>query len=91
MKPSDAEGNVFLGLAQTVLGESGLPELVVHGSTAETLADRFQQGGAEAVIERIQSGLLIASERERARQEVEVSELIHKYRAENRNADAQAL
>ena len=49
MKPSDAEGNVFLGLAQTVLGESGLPELVVHGSTAETLADRFQQGGAEAV------------------------------------------
>ncbi|HEY6677122.1 MAG TPA: tetratricopeptide repeat protein [Terrimicrobium sp.] len=91
MKPSDAEGNVFLGLAQTVLGESGLPELVVHGSTAETLADRFQQGGAEAVIEKIQSGLLIASERERARQEVEVSELIHRYRAENRNADAKAL
>ena len=91
MKPSDAEGNVFLGLAQAVLSESGLPELVVHGSTAETLAQRFQQGGAEAVLEKIQSGLLIASERERARQEVEISELIHKYRAENRNADAQAL
>jgi tetratricopeptide (TPR) repeat protein len=74
-----------------VLSESGLPELVVHGSTAETLAERFQQGGAEAVLEKIQSGLLIASERERARQEVEISELIHKYRAENRNADAQAL
>lgn len=91
MKPSDAEGNVFLGLAQAVLNESGLPELVVHGSTAETLAQRFQQGGAEAVLEKIQSGLLIASERERARQEVEISELIHKYRAEDRNADAQAL
>ena len=43
------------------------------------------------MLEKIQSGLLIASERERARQEVEISELIHKYRAENRNADAQAL
>ncbi len=91
MKPSDAEGNVFLGLTQAVLSESGLPELVVHGSTAETLAQRFQQGGAEAMLEKVQSGLLIASERERARQEVEISELIHKYRAENRNADAQAL
>jgi eukaryotic-like serine/threonine-protein kinase len=91
MKPSDAEGNVFLGLAQAVLRESGLPELVVHGSTAETVAQRFQQGGAEAMLERIQSGLLIASERERAKQEVEISELIHRYRAENRNADAQAL
>jgi eukaryotic-like serine/threonine-protein kinase len=91
MKPSDAEGNLFSGLAQAVLSDSGLPELVVHGSTAETLAQRFQQGVAEAVLEKIQSGLLIASERERARQEVEISELIHKYRAENRNADAQAL
>ena len=91
MKPSDAESNVFLGLAQAVLSESGLPELVVHGSTAETLAERFEKGGAETVLEGIQTGLLIASERERARQEVEISELIHKYRAENRNADAQGL
>ena len=91
MKPSDVEGNVFFGLAQAVLSETGLPELVVHGSTAETLAGRFEQGRAEAVLEKIQSGLLIASERERARQEVEISELIQKYRSENRNADAQAL
>jgi eukaryotic-like serine/threonine-protein kinase len=91
MKPSDAEGDVFFGLAQTVISESALPELVVHGSTVETLAERFQQGGAEAVLEKIQSGLLIASERERARQEVEISGLIHRYRGENRYADAQAL
>ena len=38
MKPSDAEGHVFLGLAQAVLYEGGLPELAAHGSTAEALA-----------------------------------------------------
>ena len=91
MKPSDAEGHVFSGLAQAVLNEGGLPELAAHGSTTEALADRFQEGGAKAVVEKVQSGLLIASERERARQEVEISELIHKYRSESRNADAQAL
>ncbi len=91
MKPSDAEGDIFLGLAQALLNQSGLPELEGHGSTAEGLATRFSEGGADAVLEKIQSGLLIASERERARQEVEITELVHKYRSEDRDADAKGL
>ena len=91
MKPSDAEGNIFLGLAQALLNQTALPELALHGTTAESLMERFSEGAPAAVTEKIESGLLIASERERARQEVEVSELIHRYRTEDRSADAEAL
>jgi tetratricopeptide (TPR) repeat protein len=91
MKPSDAEGNVFLGLAQAVLNQTALPELALQGTTAETLAERFSEGAAAVVAEKIERGLLIASERERARQEVGISELIHKYQTEDRSADAEAL
>ncbi|HEY5743792.1 MAG TPA: tetratricopeptide repeat protein, partial [Terrimicrobiaceae bacterium] len=91
MKPSDANGDVFLGFAQALLHESALPELAAQGTTAERLAERFAAGPPAAVTEKLGSGLLIASERERARQEVEINELIHKYRTEDRLADAEGL
>jgi ABC-type ATPase involved in cell division len=91
MKPSDAQSNVFLALAQALLNESALPELALYGTTAEGLMERFSNGEPSAVTEKIESGLLIASERERARQEVEINELIHKYRIEDRHADAESL
>ena len=47
MKPSDAEGNVFLGLAQAVLNESGLTRAGVPWiDSGDTGTERFQQGGA---------------------------------------------
>lgn len=91
MKPSDAQSNVFLALAQALLNESALPELALYGTTAEGLMERFSNGEPSAVTEKIESGLLIACERERARQEVEINELIHKYRIEDRHADAESL
>jgi tetratricopeptide (TPR) repeat protein len=91
MKPSDAEGNVFLGLAQALLANTALPELAGPGTAAERLAERFAEAAPAAVVEKIESGLLIASERERARQEIEITELVHKYRTEDRSADAEAL
>lgn len=91
MKPSDAGGDVFLGLAHALLAETALPELAGHGTTAERLAERFAEAAPGAVVEKIESGLLIVSERERARQQVEISELIQKYRTEDRSADTEAL
>jgi hypothetical protein len=91
MKPSDAGGNVFFGLAQALLNDTALPELARHGTTAEGLTERFSEGTSGAVTEKIESGLALASERERARQEVEINELVHRYRTEDRSADAELL
>jgi WD40 repeat protein len=86
MKPSDAGGDVLLGLATALLAESALPELTSHGTTPYSLvADHA------AIPEEIRSGLRVASEREQARQRSEIEALVRQREGENRPEDAAAL
>jgi WD40 repeat protein len=86
MKPSDAGGDVLLGLANALLSESALPELASHGTTPESLAATYA-----AVPEEVRSGLRVASEREQARQRSEIETLISQRESENRPEDATAM
>ena len=86
MKPSDAGGDVLLGLANAVLAESALPELTSHGTTPHSLA-----GNYTAIPEEIRSGLRVASEREQARQRLEIEDLVRQREGENRLQDAAAM
>ncbi len=86
MKPSDAGGDVLVGLANALLSESALPELAGHGITPESLAANWA-----TIPEEVRSGLRVASEREQARQRSEIEALVPQREAENRPEDAAAL
>ena len=86
MKPSDAGGDVLLGLANSLLAESALPELTGHGTTPYSLEANYT-----AIPEEIRSGLRVASEREQARQRSDIEALVRQREEENRPEDAAAL
>ena len=86
MKPSDAGGDVLVGLANALLSESALPELAGHGITPESLA-----ANSATIPEEVRSGLRVASEREQARQMSEIEALVRQREEENRPEDAAAL
>ena len=86
MKPSDAGGDLLLGLANALLQESALPELTSHGTTPSSLA-----ANPDAIPEEVRSGLRVASEREQARQRSEIEALTRQYEEQNRPEDAAAL
>ncbi|HEY5704728.1 MAG TPA: hypothetical protein VIS96_04060 [Terrimicrobiaceae bacterium] len=86
MKPSDAGGDLLIGLANALLAESALPELSSHGTTPYSLA-----GNYAAIPEEVRSGLRVASEREQARQRSEIETLIRQREGENRLEDAALL
>jgi Novel STAND NTPase 1 len=73
MKPSDAGGDVLLGLANALLAESALPELTSHGTTPYSLEANYA-----AIPEEIRSGLRVASEREQARQRSDIEALVRR-------------
>ena len=86
MKPSDAGGDVLLGLANALLSESALPELTSHGTTPDSLA-----ANCTRIPEEVRSGLRVASEREQGRQQSEIETLVRLREEENRPEDAAAL
>jgi WD40 repeat protein len=86
MKPSDAGGDLLLGLANAILAESALAELTAHGITPGSLA-----ADPAAIPEEIRSGLRVISEREQARQRSQTDALINQRESENRPEDAVAL
>ena len=86
LKPSDAGGDVLLGLANALLAESALPELTSHGNTPDSLAANYT-----AIPEEVRSGLRVTSEREQARQRSEIEALVRQREEENRAEDAAAL
>jgi Novel STAND NTPase 1 len=86
MKPSDAGGDVLLGVANALLAEFALPELTSHGTTPDSLAANYA-----AIPEEVRSGLRVASEREQSRQRSEIEALIRQHEKENRPEDAAAL
>jgi hypothetical protein len=86
MKPSDAGGDMLLGLANALLGELALPELTSHGTTPQSLAANYA-----AIPEEVRSGMRVASEREQARQRSEIEALVRQREGENRPEDAAAM
>ena len=86
MKPSDAGGDLLLGLATAILAENALPELDSYSITPQSLA-----ANPTRIPEEIRSGLRVASEREQARQQAELDALIRQYQSEDRPDDVAAL
>jgi WD40 repeat protein len=86
MKPSDAKGDVLMGLANAILSGSALPELASHEIAPQSLA-----ADPVAIPGEIRSGLRVASEREQARQRSEIEALIRQRESESRVDDVAAL
>ncbi len=88
-RSEDVEVDLFKALAQALLMDSALPELMEDMTTCDSLADRLRDK-PEVALESIRGALRQAAAMERARQTALLKEQIDTFEVEGRHADLKA-